>query len=753
MTALVGVAGAVAAVAPPVAGAAPPVGRAYELVSPADDPSGTPAGVATDATPMPGKAGGDGDALVYGAAASVGMSLNGVPNALIFGRRTPSGWIAETAIRSVDEGETATEVIKADSKSSWVAPDAHSVVFNTGQSLGGTNLLASARAIYRSTSPGLSAPTWLSEPNGAGVLAGGVAASSYASRDLSVVAFNSFASLPGGAPGTSGVFVHRNGAMELASVLPDGTPAPNVSTLANATAGGLLDSVARTFRNTVSADGRFVLFVGGATSGNFAVASGGLFVRDLQTNVTRQLAAPNDAQDFRNGGWLPGFDGAIGQWTVPNGFVFAAEDAPVAYFRSAANLAPGATGSDSNKLYRANLVSGHLDYFPELNGPPVAVSPDGREVMFVRQTGHATGAPWELRFWTMDEPLTSTLLGTIPGSNNNGNASRLAAQFQRMDDGGWAFVASGSLDPARPNDKLDALQLYRWRQDEASPTCLTCVRSAGPARTSGVNLGIADSARVETVRFMTGTPNNYSRNAIGQVNRAVSVDGRIIAFDSPDQLVDEDQNQVRDVYIWDANAAPEDRLQLVTSGVGLSPSYYVDMSPNGDNVFFTTQDGLVDADRDLAYDVYVARVGGGFPESPASCVAEACRPPRIGDPVTALITSNILTPPTVGTGKPVQVGVPKFRVRSVRTASSRVTVRVDAPAAGRLRVSGANVRTVNRSVKKAGTYTLRVPLRAAAKRRVTSGRTVRVGLRTEFRPRAAGKSQRVTTSVSVRKGR
>ncbi|HEX9967862.1 MAG TPA: hypothetical protein VGB06_07940, partial [Solirubrobacterales bacterium] len=47
-----------------------------------------------------------------------------------------------------------------------------------------------------------------------------------------------------------------------------------------------------------------------------------------------------------------------------------------------------------------------------------------------------------------------------------------------------------------------------------------------------------------------------------------------------------------------------------------------------DNIFFSTQSSLVGPDYGLN-DVYVARVGGGFPEpqTPAPCAGEACQSP------------------------------------------------------------------------------------------------------------------------------
>ena len=57
----------------------------------------------------------------------------------------------------------------------------------------------------------------------------------------------------------------------------------------------------------------------------------------------------------------------------------------------------------------------------------------------------------------------------------------------------------------------------------------------------------------------------------------------------------------------------------------------MDVSADGDDIFFTTPAALVSQDRDGgAVDLYDARVGGGFPDvppSPGACEGSACQGP------------------------------------------------------------------------------------------------------------------------------
>lgn len=107
--------------------------------------------------------------------------------------------------------------------------------------------------------------------------------------------------------------------------------------------------------------------------------------------------------------------------------------------------------------------------------------------------------------------------------------------------------------------------------------------------------------------------------------------GRLI-FDSSDRLVPGDANgRVEDVYEYEpegvGGCAGSSCLSLISSGRGSSDSNFLTMDETGKNVFFTTRDRLVGADKDELIDLYDARVGGGFPEPqpPAQCKGEACQ--------------------------------------------------------------------------------------------------------------------------------
>jgi hypothetical protein len=127
-------------------------------------------------------------------------------------------------------------------------------------------------------------------------------------------------------------------------------------------------------------------------------------------------------------------------------------------------------------------------------------------------------------------------------------------------------------------------------------------------------------------------------------SRSISDDGKRIFFDSYDRLTGADTNGKADVYEWEAAGSDQSPgactpqspsfsppnggcLSLISTGKSESDSEFLDASPDGRDVFFTTDQSLVPQDPDLI-DIYDARAGGGFPSPPAQpapCEGEACQ--------------------------------------------------------------------------------------------------------------------------------
>jgi hypothetical protein len=122
-----------------------------------------------------------------------------------------------------------------------------------------------------------------------------------------------------------------------------------------------------------------------------------------------------------------------------------------------------------------------------------------------------------------------------------------------------------------------------------------------------------------TAGRLGGLPDRNLSNRFPQV---VTDDGHAY-FDTTSALVGADRNATSDVYEY-----YKGRLTLISPGDEEFIATLADITPDGSSVYFTTAQGLVRQDTDQTYDVYVARVGGGFPEPPAppaECSGEACR--------------------------------------------------------------------------------------------------------------------------------
>ncbi|MFL5817067.1 MAG: hypothetical protein ACJ76L_05645, partial [Conexibacter sp.] len=158
-------------------------------------------------------------------------------------------------------------------------------------------------------------------------------------------------------------------------------------------------------------------------------------------------------------------------------------------------------------------------------------------------------------------------------------------------------------------------QLYIYRADastalEPAVACASCQPSGAP---TGANALLS-------VRAGAG-----AAQLTAHLSHALSDDGRRVFFSSAAPLVAADANGKADAYEYDV---PSATVRLLSSGGDPADSWFLDASANGDDAFFVTRERLVGWDVDRAYDLYDARVGGGFaepPAPPAGCVGDACR--------------------------------------------------------------------------------------------------------------------------------
>jgi hypothetical protein len=116
------------------------------------------------------------------------------------------------------------------------------------------------------------------------------------------------------------------------------------------------------------------------------------------------------------------------------------------------------------------------------------------------------------------------------------------------------------------------------------------------------------------------------------IDFSLSDSGQVF-FSTMEKLVPADENEVSDVYEYSGGEGPSAQLHLISSGKSELPSYFMEATPDGSNIFFVTVQALLRSDTRSDYDLYDARVGGGFAEPLIPpCEGEGCHPAYPGVP-------------------------------------------------------------------------------------------------------------------------
>jgi hypothetical protein len=154
------------------------------------------------------------------------------------------------------------------------------------------------------------------------------------------------------------------------------------------------------------------------------------------------------------------------------------------------------------------------------------------------------------------------------------------------------------------------------------------------------------------------------------VRQAASEDGSRIVFTTADPLSPRASNGQPDIYEWDDGS-----VSLISTGSSVEGDELAVITPSGRDVFFVSSQGLVPQDMDGAPDVYDARIGGGFPQSPVSpapCSGDACQGP-LTNPAPLLVPGSVsqaagenLSPPSKKSAKPKVKVKAKKKVKAKR---------------------------------------------------------------------------------------
>ncbi len=222
----------------------------------------------------------------------------------------------------------------------------------------------------------------------------------------------------------------------------------------------------------------------------------------------------------------------------------------------------------------------------------------------------------------------------------------------RMDIAGYDNHGAGG-NCGEHEEPASCNELYVYSASMGGVTCVSC-NPQGVAATHDALLYHANSDG--SIAPPTLYPWDLPRN--------LSADGSRVFFETEEALLEGDSNSVTDVYEWEREGAGTcvagrngGCLYPISSGVSSEPSYFVQASSSGGDVFFFTRQPLVGQDEDELVDLYDARVGGGIPaQNPPApavpCLGEACHPaqapvPAAGLPVSQLFSGPVDSAPAV----------------------------------------------------------------------------------------------------------
>jgi hypothetical protein len=254
--------------------------------------------------------------------------------------------------------------------------------------------------------------------------------------------------------------------------------------------------------------------------------------------------------------------------------VGASDDGHYVYFVCSGQLVPGEPTADGNGLYVWH--DGTLAYIGQLV--------DAGEAQL---NGPRTG-------WTFVSGTTTSRV-TPDGRH---------LLFMTQSDAGFR-----GREGFTGYDHAGHQELYLYSADTNRLVCASCNPSGRPATTDALtNVRASDTVSAFT----------------SDVAHALSDDGQHVFFTTAEALSPDDTNGRADAYEYDTATRS---VHLLSSGTDPSPSYLIDASNDGSNAFIATRQQLLRWDVDNSYDLYDARIGGGFPEPtipPPPCAADAC---------------------------------------------------------------------------------------------------------------------------------
>jgi hypothetical protein len=453
-------------------------------------------------------------------------------------------------------------------------------------------------------------------------------------------------------------------------------------------------------------------------------------------------------------------------------FEGASADGTRAYFTTGDQLVDGDT-DDTNDLYECDIPTGtpvpvgSVNQCPDLRevsgaaeGADVQgvtrLSEDGSRAYFVAKgvlasNTDANGVPAttgddNLYVWTRDaahpdgETRFLAKLDVADGAGANGlwNSDWTGRLAQATDDGRYLVFGSYAplIDHGAQADTDSARDIYRYDAQTGAMTRLSINVDGHGGNEPGANANFTISSEASD-KATKRTPRT-----------AMSDDGESVVFNTTDALAPSDTNGTVDVYLWQ-----EGRVSLISSGKpsddqavhaftnqplgatagGISLAL---ISPSGHDVYFETTARMVSTDVDTVFDIYDARVDGGFDLSTSpTCSGDACQSP----PSAPLPPSQTGSTSSTGQAGPSQT-TPAFTVAKLTASQLKQVV-----STGKVLLSVTTNAPGVLSVQATATLAQRPRIVGSAKRAVAKAGTLSLSLTLTKKARAELKSKRKLT--------
>jgi hypothetical protein len=489
-------------------------------------------------------------------------------------------------------------------------------------------------------------------------------------------------------------------------------------------------------------------FYGDALSRIYFGTSTGVYLRS--GGVTKAISVSRIAGDPAT--TVPG---------VVNGVV--GEGRYVVFQTNGVRLTDDTPNAFDNFIYRYDAVTDSLIYIGSTQSGDavrtvVQVSADGQTVAFrspVKLDPAAAEFATNLYVWRKG---TLRFVATAdPGTVLDSGAALYMrylsenGRYLSFTDNSQARAASFGVDNSSPYCPLPFVggagpcqEVYVFDADEPDAakrlSCASCRTDGRPTVSDAGDPGLLTIDRIE--------PQPGRHRFAGHQSRMVANDGTVI-FTTYDGLVAEDGNGLKDVYTNRGGV-----VRLVSRAMPGHNSRFLDASVDGKTIFFSTSDPITPTDTDKSVDIYVTRVGAGYPSSAPvrvpACAGNDCRGPvaPLGPLVLpstdALLGSgNVVSKPRVPSPKAPVVK----RMTSIRGSAGSVRVRV--PVKGRIVISGAGLRSSSVTVRAAGSYGVAVRLSANGRRALAKRGRVSVQVRVRLVPRE-GASRSVQAGLTFK---